>query len=374
MTQPSLHLTFDTSLIDLGSQTHTLTSSFSTTDTDPATEPDDQHQPPPPTSPSLSDNPLPHTLQPVSPSNPRETNYTTTHSLYNAWAPTYDTTPNILQAVDDLELETLLPEFLDLIPVPSSTTANANANANAASCRNNPLRLLDLGCGTGRNTTKLLAHDWSTKNVEAVEVVGVDASPAMLSVARRKLSRFLPRGGSGNAVESATFSPFTASAEVRVNLRLVRRDVFNPDADDGGWDGDGMPEAGTVHAVVSTLVVEHVPLEVFFGTVRRLLVRGGVVLLTGMHEDMGGRGEGGTGAGFVRGGRDGDGVKVRGESFVHGVGEVVGEAEKWGFSVVGGVREGVVEGERMREMGIGEKWEKWVGWRVWFGIVFKKVR
>lgn len=46
---------------------------------------------------------------------------------------------------------------------------------------------------------------------------------------------------------------------------------------------------GNADMVLSTLVLEHLPLDVFFGTVRRLLKKeGGVLVLTNMHPDMGG--------------------------------------------------------------------------------------
>lgn len=92
-------------------------------------------------------------------------------TAYDAWAPIYDTDGNVLQKVDDLELERMLSAFLE--DVVKSREGNGG------------LRVLDLGCGTARNTVKLMVWGWP-EGVE-VEIVGVDASRGMLDIARRKM-------------------------------------------------------------------------------------------------------------------------------------------------------------------------------------------
>ena len=124
-------------------------------------------------------------------------------------------------------------------------------------------------------------------------------------------------------------------------------------------------EACGANGVLSSLVLEHLPLDVFFKSVKKLLAKeGGYLLLTNMHEEMGRRGQ----AGFVD---VESGEKVRGVSFVYSIEDMVEEGRKWGFEVVGEVGERAVgEGD----LGLlGERGGKWVGCKVWFGGVFRFV-
>lgn len=73
---------------------------------------------------------------------------------YARWAPVYDQSPNPLLALEERYLQPLLPPLAGK-------------------------RVLDLACGTGRWSSRLLARG-------AGAVVGVDVSPAMLAVANRK--------------------------------------------------------------------------------------------------------------------------------------------------------------------------------------------
>lgn len=128
--------------------------------------------------------------------------------------------------------------------------------------------------------------------------------------------------------------------------------------------GSAPPEdARGAHGVVSTLVLEHLPLDVFFGSVRKLLTtEGGYLLLTNMHEEMGRRGQ----AGFMD---VESGEKVRGVSFVYSIEQVVEAGRKWGFEVVGEVGERAVEEGDLEVLG--QRGGKWVGCKVWFGGVFR---
>lgn len=74
---------------------------------------------------------------------------------YRTWAATYDDQPNGLFAID----EALIDEILDALPAGDA---------------------LDAACGTGRLTRHLLDRGH--------RVIGVDASPEMLEVARRRLA------------------------------------------------------------------------------------------------------------------------------------------------------------------------------------------
>ncbi|OCL12299.1 hypothetical protein AOQ84DRAFT_373209, partial [Glonium stellatum] len=191
MTQPlNVNMTFDTSLIDLSAEgalpqntyPSTLYDSFSTTAsessdtaqptaTNPASNPPNTNHAPDETPKETQEPTRPTPTPPPKPSTPIQ--HLPTLATYNAWAPIYDTDGNILQAIDDLELTTLLPDFLSRITSPDPHDPAT------------PLRILDLGCGTGRNTAKLLTHAWPPGL--DVRVTGVDFSAGMLEVARRKL-------------------------------------------------------------------------------------------------------------------------------------------------------------------------------------------
>ena len=83
-------------------------------------------------------------------------------TTYNLWSEVYDTDGNFLQALDTIEMRNLLPKMLSQISCPP------------------PWKIVDLGCGTGRNTTRLL-------DLPSTMVIGLDASPKMLEVARSKI-------------------------------------------------------------------------------------------------------------------------------------------------------------------------------------------
>lgn len=89
----------------------------------------------------------------------------------------YDTDGNFLQALDTIEMKSLLPHFLALVQ------AQAQAKAEIESGNHQPpLKLVDLGCGTGRNTLQL-----AKSAPKDARIMGLDASPSMLGVARETL-------------------------------------------------------------------------------------------------------------------------------------------------------------------------------------------
>lgn len=322
MTQPnSLTKTFDTSLIDT-QKLPTFERSFSSTETETSdsnagTRPD-QNKP----------------AMPSGPFTMRETpneafTSVSNEQLYNTWASTYDTDGNVLQAVDDLELRTMLPEFV------RSVKQASTGGSVGQSCR-----VLDFGCGTGRNTVKLLQLDWTGTSEEArVDVHGWDGSHAMLDVARQKCG----------AVSS------TASSVALAGLQVV--DFADPSAIpsefNAGFDG-----------IISTLVLEHLPLATFFNYLHVLLRPGGYALVTNMHPDMGRT----TKAGY----KTDSGERVKGESYAHGVQESAEAAMQAGLDIVGEVKEREVD-EAMMGMGeVGGRGKKWIGVKVWYGFVVRK--
>lgn len=87
-----------------------------------------------------------------------------TQDAYDEWASVYDTDGNMLQSIDDAELASLLPELISLVLQRSSNRPG----------------FLDLGCGTGRNTAKLLNYAWPQDR--QVDLMALDFSKGMLGV------------------------------------------------------------------------------------------------------------------------------------------------------------------------------------------------
>jgi SAM-dependent methyltransferase len=116
--------------------------------------------------------------------------------------------------------------------------------------------------------------------------------------------------------------------------------------------------------VISTLVVEHMPLQDFFWEVNRLLAPGGVLLVTNMHADMGSRSQ----AGFND---PATGEKIRPVSYNHSAGELVEAARAAGYELV--ERSLLEKGvdEEMAER-LGPRAGKWVGVMMWMGGIFRR--
>ena len=87
----------------------------------------------------------------------------------------YDTDGNILQSIDDI----LLPPLL------AKAFAQLSSNLSA-------IIITELGCGTGRNTVKLLSS--SSPTISSINAL--DLSPGMLSVAKERCFKFLLANGS----------------------------------------------------------------------------------------------------------------------------------------------------------------------------------
>lgn len=237
------------------------------------------------------------------------TRYLSTTDAYNLWAPVYDSDGNFLQAMDSLEMKSLFPRMLSEITSPK------------------PWKLVDLGCGTGRNTIALVG-------VEGSEVVAVDASKGMLEVARKRLEQMT---GGEKRLRFETVDLIESASPPQVVL----------DAD----------------AVVSTLVIEHIPCDTFFSHASQMLKASGLLLLTNMHADMGNLSQ----AGFVDAQ---SGQKIRPVSYAHTVEEVLKSAEKYGLELLGSmIEKGVTEDLTAV---LGERSKKYIGVTCWFGGLFRK--
>lgn len=342
MTQPSLNHTFDTSLIDLSpSQAQ---DSFSTTESVPS---DDNRE-------ALATTTAASVPAPLRVSTPKfeeasttgrkmPTRYVPTVDAYDAWAEVYDSDGNVLQAIDDYELGTggIMAQFIEVL--------------NAKKDREHSTLLVDLGCGTGRNTIALMKQDWNTDL--RVNITGIDASAGMLSKAAEKLQ--------------TTQEALPADARSQRTFNLLQHDFLDPA--DATRPPTPLPESSPQRqfdGLITTLVLEHFPLPAFFAVLASLVRPGGVALLTNMHEDMGTRSQ----AGFVsQDERTGEAIKVRGTSWVHGVGETVEAANAAGFQIVGEVRETEVGDDLITRGVVSERARKWVGVRVWYGMILSRV-
>jgi SAM-dependent methyltransferase len=311
MTQPtSVDMTFDTSLVDVNPPIN-ANASFSTTESDSTLDVQQTSK-----QTSISNKPS-NTVQHIP-----------TQAAYDQWASIYDTDGNMLQAIDDLELRTLLPEFLSQVKDSSATERE--------------VRILDLGCGTGRNTEKLVRYDWDGNSMQ---VTGLDFSQGMLNVAAKKLA-------------------LLTEGQERVRVRLECCDCFPTVNDSSTSPLPAVQGLQPSHAVISTLVLEHIPLKNYFATLVTLLLPGGTALITNMHADMGRVSQ----AGFV----NADGVKVRGSSYVYTVEETAAAAKAAGLEVLS-VNEREMRKEDVEGGAVGERGWKWVGTKVWYGMVLKRV-
>jgi predicted TPR repeat methyltransferase len=227
---------------------------------------------------------------------------------------------NILQAVDDHEIPLLLKQFFDCMP------------------QNGQTKITELGCGTGRNTAKLLQLPF----VELLqEVHGLDLSDEMLQIARKRCGDAITAIQHGSGSAEPTFQVFDVLTH------------HSPPVEAMNADG-----------VISTLVLEHLPMSVFFVTVKKLLKKGGCLLLTNMHEEMGKRSQ----AGFLD---VENGKKIQGVSFVYSIKDMVQEGESQGFKVVGDVKERGIDSTDIEL--VGERGHKWLGCKVWFGCILRLV-
>ncbi|KAI0852854.1 putative methyltransferase [Daldinia vernicosa] len=256
--------------------------------------------------------------------------YLPTNEAYDRWAVVYDTDGNFLQELDTIELKELFPKFLLSITAPR------------------PWRVVDLGCGTGRNTMLLLGVP------DVAEIIALDSSRGMLDVARSRLQKV------DDAVGISINSPSRTAPELHLEVFDILTASSPPIV---AQQADG---------VISTLVIEHIPLPAFFYQVSQILKPGGVLLLTNMHEQMGAISQ----AGFVDANT---GEKIRPTSYTHTIADIVAEANKYGFDLekIGevegkGIRERAVEDSMVEELGPRSK--KWVGIMCWFGGLFRKRR
>lgn len=202
------------------------------------------------------------------------------------------------------------------------------------------IEITELGAGTGRNTAKLITPGFLPPHISRVKINALDLSLGMLKVASKRCAEMETSG-----THSIDFCQFDALQPEKYS------DVIQS-------------LSGTADVVVSTLVLEHLPVDVFFSTVKKFLKPGGTLLMTNMHSEMGNISQ----AGFVD---EKTGEKVQGTSFAHTSGEIVREAHKQGFELVDRILERRVEESDIKQKIVGERGRKWLGIKVWYGGVFQ---
>lgn len=180
-------------------------------------------------------------------------------------------------------------------------------------------------------------------------IIGLDASPGMLKVAEENL-RAVSEGldTEGNRVLLGVHDLLTSS-------------------ESGSSSLPGPLKGRLASGVISTLVLEYIPVDTIFQGAAMVLRPGGYLLVTNMYAEMGKTSH----AGFV------DvftGTNIRPKSYTHEIKDVLAAAKKAGFEIVplvGGkiVREARVDAAMVERLGGRAK--KWVGVTVWFGIRFK---
>ncbi|KAJ5837762.1 uncharacterized protein N7525_002950 [Penicillium rubens] len=261
--------------------------------------------------------------------NSQKTQYVDTVEAYDKWAEVYDTDGNFLQRLDTIEMRTLLPQFIDRVskrfqPSPQETeTTTTHAS------------LVDLGCGTGRNTIELLSALSTAKKANHFSVIGLDASRGMLDVARTATHEY--------GAKSAAQTP--------VELGIL--DLLQPEL-----SKTQLPSSLAGPGAVAV-----------FAAAAGIMRAGAYLLVTNMHAEMGMRSQ----AGFT----DERGVKVRPTSYCHAISDVLDAAAEAGFEVeevVGAGADGVLVRGVDEQLGdvLGARAKKWVGVRVWFGVCFVK--
>lgn len=239
----------------------------------------------------------------------------------------------------------LLPEFLDLVMKRFQQTPASPETPNPV--------LIDLGCGTGRNTIQLLTALRTANRATQFSITGLDASQGMLEVARTAIRQY-------TADNTITSVPIP-------DVELAIFDLLQPDMLESQLPGS--LRSARAAGVISTLVLEHIPLERFFGAAAMVMRSGAYLLVTNMHAEMGVRSQ----AGFT----DGNGVKIRPTSYCHAIADVLAAAQDAGFEVeevAGADEDGVVVRGVDEQLGdvLGARAKKWIGIKVWFGVCFVK--
>lgn len=251
--------------------------------------------------------------------------------------PNHATATAIVNAVNERQLAHLLPPLIAELDSNDATREDASSGG--------PLFLLDLDCGTGQNTLTLagLTRHWRVP----VQLEGWDSDGEKLEIARARCKDCQWE----NTNSSVIFSEGSHWKRLQIGHPALKyfRHMYE--------------------FVLSTMVMHRMPLHVFFKGIEGLLSRDSIALVTCLHPEFG----------VTERGLDGNkdvGNEIRGESgFRHDVQEVLSAAKRCGLTLHGAVKEVELCTEVIEKLehSVRENARKWVGRKVWFSIVLRRV-
>ena len=242
----------------------------------------------------------------------------------------------IITAVNEEQLAHLLP---NLIAELEGNVTEEHTDSHG------PICLLDLDCGTGHHTIALagLTRHWRV----SVQLEGWDSNQNSIETARAHCRDIQWE----NTNSSVTFSYANHWRRLQIGYPGLKyfRHMYE--------------------FVLSTLVMNRMPLGVFFKGIEGLLSRGGVALVTCVHPEFGG-------AESCLGISENEKCEMReGPGFRHSVQEVVEVATECGLTLQGAVNEvelGSTTVEGLEES-LRRDAKKWVARKMWFSVVLRRV-
>lgn len=294
MATPSLQKSFDTSLIDVNK-------SFSSTETNTSGSGS-----------SAKEN------QPPAGAPYRPLDASANARSHAQWVSTPDTIRTVVQAIDDIEAAITIPALHHGLESRKPTRV--------------PLRILELGCGAGRTTLKLIRHQWK----QPVAIEAWDTRQEMIVMA-----------------ESKCRATVSEKRDVMMTFRCL--DICDTRRIPEGW-------VAAFDIIVSSLVLEHVPLEIYWSQIRTLLKPGGAGALSSRHPDID--------AGHAVGFQDAAGGRSIGSHHSHGIQDTIDCGTRAGL-VIEDVKETAVDEALIARREIGEGARSWIGKKVWYGMKFR---
>jgi SAM-dependent methyltransferase len=208
-----------------------------------------------------------------------------------------------------------------------------------------PLSILDLDCDAGHDTLTLacLTRSWR----KPVQLEGWDRDKEKLEIATIRCKDVHWE----NSNSSVTFNH--VSHWGRLQKRLPILPYFRHMYD----------------FVLSSLMMQRLPLDLFFRGIEGLLGRDGVALVTCVHPDFGATERGSIGSEDEKGGLM---EEVRS---MHSMKDVLEAAARSGLTLQGVVKEAKLSMDVVQRLEHSQREvaREWVGRKIWFGIVFQRI-
>lgn len=223
---------------------------------------------------------------------------------------------NSLQALDDVQLKTFLPKYISLL----------------RHAYTQPMKVVDFGCGTGRNTRKVATM------LPGAEIVGLDATKGLLEIAEQQFKHFLANTRPEERPKSVSFEVYNPSKEGSLTPQVARH----------------------AHGIICTLVLVHMGIPSFFKMCDEMLLPGGYLLISNTHSDLSQVSH----ANFIH---PETGEQLWSEDHIHTIDDVKREGNKWGFDLLE-VQEGIPEDPKM----VGAMRGSWEGVKCWAGFILRK--